>query len=185
MVGASIRCVSPVGGSAPEDAGGVGFDLLEDHVDGLVADRGRSTGTTCCCGPRSRASRCRRPRSGAGRRTSWSTPRARLARWAGTRGWRCSCPECDGLDADLVVQSLGNLAAAVALDLLDIDLGEDGGHAPRVVTSAGERPAFEGLVGCFDRGLPPPCVGAGPSRSPTGSGARPPAIRRGPRPPRR
>ena len=52
-----------------------------------------------------------------------------------------------GLDADLVFEALGHLASAVALDLLDIGLGEDGGHAPRVVVSASQRPVFQGLLG--------------------------------------
>jgi len=57
-----------------------------------------------------------------------------------------------GLDAGFVLQSLGHFAAAVVLDLLDVDLGKDGGHAPRVVTSAGQRPAFHALDGGLHEG---------------------------------
>ena len=46
----------------------------------------------------------------------------------------------------------GHAITAEAPDLLDVELGEDGGHPKRLTTSAGQRSTLQGLVGSLDEG---------------------------------
>ncbi len=79
-------------GSAPEALVGSVSSFSMITSMGCAGSRSKSSSTSRC-GHRRRGSRCPPPRSGSGRSPSSSSRRARLARPAGTRGWRRSCPE--------------------------------------------------------------------------------------------
>lgn len=55
-------------------------------------------------------------------------------------------PRLVTLEADLVFELDGDTVPAGSHDLFDIELGENGGHSPRLTISAGRRSVFERVV---------------------------------------